>query len=57
MDAKEVFVKLPIVKIMRLIGKLIRASKGGLSKEEALDLLEDLSSISFDIAERFDRLP
>jgi hypothetical protein len=57
MEAKEVFVKLPIVKIMRLIGKLIRASKGGLSKEEALDLLEDLSSISFDIAERFDRLP
>jgi len=57
MDAKEVFVKLPIVKIMRLIGKLIRASKGGLTKEEALDLLEDLSSLSFDIAERFDRLP
>jgi hypothetical protein len=42
---------------MRLIGKLIRSSKGGLSKEEALDLLEDLSSLSFDIAERFDRLP
>ena len=57
MEAKEVFVKLPIVKIMRLIGKLIRSSKGGLSKEEALDLLEDLSSISFDIAERFERLP
>ena len=57
MEAKEVFVKLPIVKIMRLIGKLIRASKGGLSKEEALDLLEDLSSLSFDIAERFERLP
>jgi len=57
MDAKEVFVKLPIEKIMRLIGKLIRSSKGGLSKEEALDLLEDLSSLSFDIAERFDRLP
>ena len=57
MDAKEVFVKLPIVKIMRLIGKLIKSSKGGLSKEEALDLLEDLSSLSFDIAERFDRLP
>jgi len=57
MDAKEVFVKLPIVKIMRLIGKLIKSSKGGFSKEEALDLLEDLSSLSFDIAERFDRLP
>ena len=57
MDGKEIFVKLPIVKIMRLIGKLIRSSKGGLSKEEALDLLEDLSSISFDIAERFERLP
>jgi hypothetical protein len=57
MDGKEIFLKLPIVKIMRLIGKLIRSSKGGLSKEEALDLLEDLSSISFDIAERFDRLP
>jgi hypothetical protein len=57
MDGKEIFLKLPIVKIMRLIGKLIRCSKGGLTKEEALDLLEDLSSISFDIAERFDRLP
>ncbi len=57
MEGKEIFLKLPIVKIMRLIGKLIRASKGGISKEEALDLLEDLSSISFDIAERFDRLP
>lgn len=57
MDGKDIFVKLPIVKIMRLIGKLIRSSKGGLSKEEALDLLEDLSSLSFDIAERFDRLP
>ena len=57
MDGKEIFLKLPIVKIMRLIGKLIRSSKGGLSKEEALDLLEDLSSLSFDIAERFDRLP
>jgi hypothetical protein len=57
MDGKDIFVKLPIVKIMRLIGKLIRSSKGGLTKEEALDLLEDLSSLSFDIAERFDRLP
>lgn len=45
-------IKLPIIRIAALIVKLVKLSKGGLTKEECLDLLEDLAAITFDIAQK-----
>jgi hypothetical protein len=38
-------IKLPIVKIAKLIGTLIRSAKGGIDEAEAEDLLEQLSDV------------
>jgi len=43
---------IPIVKVFKLIGKLLKLSKGGLTKEEGLDLLDDLAEIASDLAMR-----
>ena len=45
-------IKLPIIRIAALIVKLVKLSKNGLTKEECLDLLEDLAAITFDIAQK-----
>ena len=52
MTGKEVLIKLPFVRIAALIVKLIKLSKGGLTKEEGLELLEDLADIAFDVAQK-----
>jgi hypothetical protein len=38
-------IKLPIVKIAKLIGTLIRSAKGGIDEAEAEELLEQLSDL------------
>jgi anti-anti-sigma regulatory factor len=38
-------IKLPIVKIAKLIGTLIRSAKGGIDEAEAEELLEQLSDV------------
>jgi hypothetical protein len=43
-------IKIPWVKVGLLIGKLVKAAKNGINKEEAQDLLGDLAEIAADIA-------
>jgi len=42
---------LPLPAILRIIGKLIRYAKGGIDKDEAADLAEDLLLIVAHLAE------
>ena len=49
MDQKIVSA-VPIIKVFKLVGKLLKLSKGGLTKEESLDLLDDLAEIAADLA-------
>lgn len=50
MDNKIVAM-LPIPSLLRIIAKLIRYAKGGIDKQEAADLLEDLLLIAGHLAE------
>jgi len=43
-------IKIPWIKVGLLIGKLVKAAKGGIDKEEAQDLLGDLAEIAAHIA-------
>jgi hypothetical protein len=43
-------IKIPWIKVGLLIGKLVKAAKGGIDKEEAQDLLSDLAEIAAHIA-------
>lgn len=49
-SGEKVVSAIPVVKVFQLIAKIIKLSKGGISKEEALELLEDLALISVDVA-------
>lgn len=49
-SAEKVVASIPLGKVFSLIAKLIKLSKGGLSKEEALELLQDLAEIAAEIA-------
>lgn len=42
-------VKIPIARLIALVGKLIKAAKGGISKEEAEELGHDLLEIALSI--------
>jgi len=50
MNTNKILVKVPWAKVAMLIGALIKSAKGGISKEEAEDLLEQLSDIVVHIA-------
>lgn len=50
--SEKIVAAIPLVKVFQLIAKLIKLSKGGLSKEEALELLEDLAEIAIDVASK-----
>ena len=39
------YIKLPIVKIAKLIGTLVKSAKGGIDEAEAEELLEQLSDL------------
>jgi len=52
MNSEKIISSLPIGKIFKLIVDLIKLSKGGISKEEAIVLLEDLASIAADVASK-----
>jgi len=52
MNGKEILIKLPIVRMAALIVKLVRLSKGGLTKNECLELIEDLADIAAAIAQK-----
>jgi len=43
-------IRIPWVRVGMLIGKLVKAAKGGIDKEEAEDLLSDLAEIAVQIA-------
>ncbi len=49
-SAEKVIAAIPLGKIFSLIAKLIKLSKGGLTKEEALELLQDLAEIAAEVA-------
>jgi hypothetical protein len=49
-NPEKIVAAIPVVKVFQLVAKIIKLSKGGLSKEEALDLLEDLAEIAVDVA-------
>jgi hypothetical protein len=42
MNAEKVVTMIPWTKVMQLIAKLIKFGKGGISKDEAAELAEDL---------------
>ena len=46
----KVISSIPLAKIFKLIGHLIKFSKGGITKEEGAVLLEDLAEIASDVA-------
>lgn len=45
MDAKQIVIRVPWGKVGLLIGTLVKSAKGGISKEEAEELLEQLAEI------------
>ena len=49
-SAEKVVAAIPLGKVFSLIAKLIKLSKGGLTKEEALELLQDLAEIAAEVA-------
>lgn len=50
MDAKQVVIRVPWSKVAVLIATLIKSAKGGISREEGEELLEQLSDIIVHIA-------
>lgn len=49
---QKIIATLPISRILVLVGKLLRYARGGITKEEALDLTDDLIEIIAHIAEQ-----
>jgi hypothetical protein len=45
MDAKQTLIRVPWGKVGVLIGMLIKSAKGGINREEAEELLEQLADI------------
>jgi len=50
MNSEKIISTIPIVKIFKLIGQLLKFSKGGISHDEAEVLLETLAEIASDVA-------
>ena len=48
---------IPVARIIRLVSKAIRYSRGGFSKAERRDLIASLLALAAEIAEDTDRLP
>jgi hypothetical protein len=51
MDGQKIVTQIPWTKVMALVAKIIKFSKGGISKEEAADLAEDLLLLAADLIE------
>jgi hypothetical protein len=49
---EKIISTIPLAKIFKLIGHLIKFSKGGITKDEGAILLEDLAEIAGDIASK-----
>jgi hypothetical protein len=49
---EKVISTIPLAKIFKLIGHLIKFAKGGITKDEGAILLEDLAEIAGDIASK-----
>lgn len=47
----KIVAALPLAAIIKIIGKLIRYAKGGIDKDEATDLIEDLLRIVAHLAD------
>ena len=52
MNSDKIVASVPWSKVIVLIAKLVRYSKGGISKEEGADLAEDLLLIVADLVEK-----
>lgn len=50
MNTEKILVKVPWAKVAMLIVTLVKSAKGGISKEEAEELLEQLSDIIVHVA-------
>ncbi len=50
MNSEKILVKVPWAKVAILIATLVRSAKGGISKDEAEELLEQLSDIIVHLA-------
>ncbi len=50
MQTEKILVKIPWAKVAILIATLVKSAKGGISKDEAEELLEQLSDIIVHIA-------
>lgn len=50
MDSQKILIKVPWAKVVLLITALVKSAKGGITKEEAEDLLEQLADIIVHIA-------
>ncbi len=48
---------IPIARIIRLVSRTIKYSRGGFSKAERRDLIASLLALAADIADDTDRLP
>lgn len=48
---------IPVARIIRLVSKAIRYSRGGFTKAERRDLIASLLALAAEIAEDTDRLP
>ena len=48
---------IPVARIIRLVSKAIRYSRGGFTKAERRDLIASLLSLAADLADGDDRLP
>ena len=51
MDGQKIVAQIPWSKVMALVAKIIKFSKGGISKEEAALLAEDLLLLAADLIE------
>jgi len=50
MNSEKILIKVPWAKVAILIATLVRSSKGGISKDEAEELLEQLTDIIVHLA-------
>ena len=51
MDGQKIVARIPWAKVMALVAKIIKYSKGGISKDEGADLAEDLLLLAADLIE------
>jgi hypothetical protein len=51
MDGQKIVAQIPWSKVMSLVAKIIKFSKGGITKEEAALLAEDLFLLAADLIE------